>query len=51
MITWIAAVVFTIGASILHVDTFMMASAEILVVSSIALCNRFNICYQEIMVV
>ena len=37
MIIWIAAVVLTIGANILHVDMFMMASAGMLVISSIAL--------------
>lgn len=37
LITWIAAVVMTVGASILHSDMFMMASAGVLVVSSIAL--------------
>lgn len=37
MIAWISAVVITVGASILHVDAFMMASAAMLVLSSIAL--------------
>ena len=37
LITWISAVVLTIGASVLHFDVFMMASAGTLVLSSIAL--------------
>lgn len=37
LIAWIAAVVLSVGASILHSDVFMIASAGMLVLSSIAL--------------